>query len=73
MNYSPVSPETVGCSAERLARIKPFMQSYIERHRYAGVTTLLARRGQVVHCEHVGFQDRDSKTPLSDDTIFRIY
>ena len=73
MNYSPVSPETVGCSAERLARIKPFMQSYIERHRYAGVTTLLARRGRVVHCEHVGFQDRDSKTPLSDDTIFRIY
>jgi len=73
MINTTVSPETVGCSAQRLARIKPFMQTYIERNRYAGVSTLLARRGQVVHCEQVGFQDRDRKTPLSDDTIFRIY
>jgi len=73
MNNSPDSPEAVGLSTERLARIKPFMQKYIEHHRYAGLTTLLARRGQVALCEHVGFQDRDSKTPLSGDTIFRIY
>ena len=73
MKDSPVSPETVGCSAERLARIKPFMQSYIDSHRYAGVTTMFARRGCVIHCEHAGFQDRERKTPLSDNTIFRIY
>ena len=73
MKIFPVSPETVGCSAERLARIKPFMQSYIDSHRYAGVTTMLARRGSVIHCEHAGFQDREHKTPLSDNTIFRIY
>ncbi|MDD2733553.1 MAG: serine hydrolase [Desulfuromonadaceae bacterium] len=73
MNNSFVSPDSVGCSAERLARIKPFMQSYIDCHGFSGLTTLLARRGGVVHCEHVGFQDRDRKTPLSDDTIFRIY
>ncbi|MFZ4858706.1 MAG: serine hydrolase domain-containing protein [Desulfuromonadaceae bacterium] len=73
MNTTPVLPETVGCSEERLARIRPFMQSYIERNRYAGVSTLLARRGQVIHCEQVGFQDRDGKTPLSADTVFRIY
>jgi CubicO group peptidase (beta-lactamase class C family) len=70
---SPLLPEAVGCSTERLARIKPFMQSFIERHGYAGITTLLARRGHVIHCEHVGFQDRERTTPLSDDTIFRIY
>ena len=73
MNNFPVSPEAVGCSAERLARIKPFMQSYIDEHGYAGVSTMLSRRGQVIHREHVGFQDRDRKTPLSDDTVFRIY
>ena len=73
MNHPHVLPEAVGCSTARLARIKPFMQSYIDYHGYAGVSTLLARRGRVIHCEHVGFQDRESKTALTDDTIFRIY
>ena len=73
MKIFPVTPETVGCSSVRLARIKPFMQSFIDNHGYAGVSTMLARRGSVIHCEHTGFQDRERKTPLSDNTIFRIY
>ena len=73
MDNTPVSPESVGFSAERLARIKPFMQSYIDDHGYAGVSTLLARRGRVIHCEHIGFQDRERKTPLTGETILRIY
>jgi CubicO group peptidase (beta-lactamase class C family) len=34
---------------------------------------MLARRGRVIHFEQVGWQDRESRTPLSSDTIFRIY
>jgi CubicO group peptidase (beta-lactamase class C family) len=72
-SISSASPEAVGCSSERLARIKPFMQSYSDTHGFTGISTLLARRGYVIHHEHVGFQDRERTTPLSDDTIFRIY
>ena len=72
MNHYPVLPEAVGFSSARLARIKPFMQSYIDDQRYAGVSTLLALRGRVVHCEYVGFQDRESKTALTDGTIFLL-
>jgi CubicO group peptidase (beta-lactamase class C family) len=49
------------------------MQSYVDRRGYAGVSTMLARRGQVIHFEQVGWQDRESQTPLTPDTIFRIY
>ena len=73
MNYSIESPEIVGCSSERLARINPAMQSYIEHHGFAGLSTMLARRGQVIHFEQVGLQDREKHTLLSADTIFRIY
>ena len=73
MNHSIASPEVVGCSSERLARIKPVMQSYINHHGFAGLSTMLARRGRVIHFEHVGWQDRERHTPLSADTIFRIY
>jgi CubicO group peptidase (beta-lactamase class C family) len=33
----------------------------------------VARRGQVVHLETVGYQDIAHQTPLQSDTIFRIY
>jgi len=73
VNSSIESSEDVGCSSERLARIKPVMQSYIDHNGFAGLSTMLARRGRVIHREHVGWQERESHTPLSADTIFRIY
>jgi CubicO group peptidase (beta-lactamase class C family) len=73
VNRTIESPEAVGCSADRLARIKPVMQSYVDQRGFSGVSTLLARRGQVIHREQVGWQDRESHTPLTADTIFRIY
>jgi CubicO group peptidase (beta-lactamase class C family) len=73
VSHSIQTPEAVGCSSARLARIKPVMQSYVEQRGFAGLSTLLARRGQVIHFEHVGWQDRESRTPQSADTIFRIY
>jgi len=73
MSYSIELPEAVGCSSERLARIKPAMQSYIEQYGFAGFSTMLARRGRVIHFEQIGWQDRESHTELAADTIFRIY
>ena len=41
MNNFIESPEAVGCSSERLARINPVLQSYIEQHGFAGFSTML--------------------------------
>ena len=73
MSPAAESPESVGMSKTRLGRIKPAMQSYVDRGIYAGVSTLIARRGKVVHAAEVGWQDREAKTPLSADTIYRLY
>ena len=73
MTYSIESPEGVGFSSERLARIKPVMQSYVDHYGFAGISTMLARRGRVIHFEQVGWQDRKRQTELTSDTIFRIY
>ncbi len=73
MNHSIETPEVVGFSSERLARIKPVMQSYIDQQGFAGLSTMLARRGCVIHFEQVGWQDHERHRPLSADTIFRIY
>ncbi|MEK9872055.1 MAG: serine hydrolase domain-containing protein, partial [Gammaproteobacteria bacterium] len=65
-------PEAVGMSAERLARIGPAMQKYIDAELVPGVVTLVARKGKVVHFESRGFMDVDSGKPMRPDAIFRI-
>lgn len=67
------NPESVGMSGARLARIRPAMQAYVDRGVFAGVSTLIARRGAIVHCEQVGWRDREAGAAMSADTIFRLY
>ena len=67
------SAERAGMSSERLARIGPAMQSYVDDGRLAGVMTMVARRGQVVHWEAAGMRDAAGGDLLEPDDIFRIY
>lgn len=73
MSTYTTDPAAVGMSAQRLERIKPAMQHFVDRCGFAGISTLIARRGQIVHCAQVGHQDREAGTPLTDETIYRIY
>lgn len=66
------SPESVGMSSERLARIMPAMQRYIDAQLVPGTVTIIARRGKVVHFEAQGFMDVEQATPMREDAIFRI-
>jgi len=68
-----VKPEEAGFSSERLARIKPVMQKFIDRKWLPNAVMLVAREGKIVHCEALGYQDCARKTPAKTDTIFRLY
>jgi len=67
------SPEEVGLSSERLARIDPTVNKHISDDKIVGAVTLLFRRGEVVHLECFGMMDRERKKLMRPDTIFRIY
>ena len=67
------APESQGFDFRRLARIKPKMQAYVDSGNFSGITTLLARRGKIIHFDHCGVRDKDSQEPLDSSTIFRIY
>jgi len=66
------APEAVGMSSARLARLDHAMQDYVERQDVAGVVSLVARRGKVVHFSTFGHRDREAHKPMSHDAIFRI-
>ncbi len=65
-------PEAVGMSSERLDRLDRVMQGYIDRNEVAGVVTLVARRGKVVHFSALGQRDVEAGAPMTHDAIFRI-
>ncbi|HJN53397.1 MAG: serine hydrolase domain-containing protein [Pseudomonadales bacterium] len=66
------SARSVGMSAERLGRIGPAMQRYIDDELVPGTVTLVARRGKVVHFEARGSMDVEGKKPMRKDAVFRI-
>ena len=66
-------PEKVGVSAERLERIRPVMQGYVDKGNLSGLLTAVARRGKIVHFETIGLRDVENRKPIEADTIFRIH
>lgn len=66
------APDKVGMSAERLDRIKPAMQKYIDQQLVPGTVTIVARNGKVVHFEAQGYLDAENKIPMRKDALFRI-
>lgn len=73
MTITLSSPESVNMCSTRLARIKETMESHVVNGDFSGISTLVARRGKVVHFEQVGFRDREAKLPMQEDTLFRMY
>jgi hypothetical protein len=64
-----IIPEQVGMSSARLARINPAMQRFVDRGELAGLVTLVARRGSIVHHEAFGMSDLESGRPMRSDDI----
>jgi CubicO group peptidase (beta-lactamase class C family) len=67
------SPESVGMSSDRLERIAPVLQQYVDNGELVGVVSMLARRGEVVHFEEFGALNKNTGQALETDSIFRIY
>ena len=66
-------PASVGMGAEGLGELGAAMQAFVDEGELAGVVTLVARHGKIVHFEAAGNQDVAAGTPMAEDTIFRIY
>lgn len=68
-----MQPEDVGLSSERLGRVDAAMRAYVDNGKLPGVQTLISRQGQVVHHDCYGSTDVEAGTPVTPDTLYRIY
>ena len=65
-------PEEVGISSQRLERVRRQMKVDVENGRIPGAVLLIARNGRIASLDALGFQERRSRTPMKNDSIFRI-
>src|SRR5215831_3158345 len=70
---SAASPEEVGLSSERLARIGQALTRQIEARSFPGAVALVARKGRIAYFEAFGQLDPQSGAPMVKDAIFRLY
>lgn len=66
-------PHALGFAPDRLDRIAPWMQSYVDRRRYPGASLLIARDGQEAYFHACGQRDIEAGLPFDRDTLVRIY
>ncbi len=67
------TPEEVGLSSQRLAKVGEVINGEIAKERYPGAVVLVARKGKVAYFESFGQRDPQSGAPMTKDAIFRLY
>jgi CubicO group peptidase (beta-lactamase class C family) len=73
IDMTPVQPESVGFSSQRLDRLHAAIQEEIDQKQLAGAVTILARHGKIVDFRTYGVRDMSTGAPMTKDTIFRDY
>ena len=66
-------PEAVGMSSERLQMATAVLRQAVADQSIAGAVGAVARHGKLVYLEPAGLQSRDTRAPMTDASLFRIY
>jgi CubicO group peptidase (beta-lactamase class C family) len=66
------SPAAEAISQERLRRIDGLLDQYVEEKKIAGAVVKILRDGQPIYERVAGWSDRESRRPMTNDTLFRI-
>ena len=71
-SLQPVAPERAGMQASALAQAVAVYRAAVERDDVRGAVLYVARRGQVVLHEAIGWRHHAYRLPMEKDTLFRM-
>jgi len=63
----------VGLSSSKLREATDLLNQYVTDRKIAGAVAAVARKGKLAYLEPVGVQDLQTKAPMTDRSMFRIY
>ena len=67
------TPESVGMSAEKLQSVTALLRQFVTDRKISGAVAAVARRGKIVYLEPVGLQSFETRAPMTDRSLFRVY
>jgi CubicO group peptidase (beta-lactamase class C family) len=67
------TPESVGLDATRLNAATGLLTQYVSDRKIAGAVAAVARHGKIAYLEPVGVQDLQTRAPMTERSLFRIY
>jgi CubicO group peptidase (beta-lactamase class C family) len=65
-------PGKLGFDADRLERMTQAFEGYVDNGQLPGAVVLIARKDKVAYFRAFGFRDREQKSAMTTDAIFRI-
>ena len=60
-------------SSDRLQQATALLRQYVADRQISGAVAGVARRGRIVYLESVGLQNLESRVPMTDRSLFRVY
>jgi len=66
------TPESVGMSSERMARMDNIFQNSVNQNEVPGVAAIVIRNGKIIYHKSFGMADNQRNKSLKKDDIFRI-
>ena len=71
--FPTATPESLGLSAERLERATIRLQEHVDAGDIAGVVAAVVRHGKLVYLEALGQRDIETRSPMPENALFRLY
>ena len=71
--FPRATPADVGLASAPLDEATALLKRFVAGQKIAGAVAAVARRGKLAYLETVGVQDRETQTPMTAGSLFRIY
>lgn len=71
--FPTATPQSLGFSPERLARLHQKFQQITEEGTRAGAVTMILRNGKIADWQAYGYRDVAAKLPMEKDSIFHVW
>jgi CubicO group peptidase (beta-lactamase class C family) len=72
-SFLPLGTDHSGFSSEGLGGVTAMLDAEVARGNIAGAIVLIQRHGKPVYYQGFGHRDTQTRAPMTEDTIFRLY
>jgi CubicO group peptidase (beta-lactamase class C family) len=71
--FPRATPASVGLNAAKLNEATALIHALVAEKKIAGAVAAVARHGKLAYLESAGVQDLETRAPMTDQSLFRIY